>query len=94
MGYAKRLVKNKARVEGSICASYLHHETTHCCSHYFNKYMLSQQSTRNEADIESERDMSMLSIFDQLDRRSGRELTHWLTDEELKLAYEVKPYLE
>ena len=32
MGYAKRSVKNKARVEGSICASYLHRETTHFCS--------------------------------------------------------------
>ena len=29
MGYAKRSVKNKARVEASIFASYLYRETTH-----------------------------------------------------------------
>src|SRR3954470_6591893 len=31
MGDSKRSVKNKARVEGSICAHYLHRETSHFC---------------------------------------------------------------
>ena len=47
-------MKNKARVEGFICASYLHRETTHFCSHYFNNFMLRPQHYRNEVDIESE----------------------------------------
>jgi len=35
MGYSKRSIKNKARVEGSICASYLHRETTRStCYHH------------------------------------------------------------
>jgi len=42
MGDSKRSIKNKARVEGSICASYLHlrqhtfvliTSTTSCCHH-------------------------------------------------------------
>ena len=102
MGYAKRSVKNKARVEGSICASYLHRETTHFCSHSFNNFMLRPQHCRNEVDIESERLPSILSVFDQPGCHSGSKITRWLTDEELSSAHvhifincnEVKPYLE
>ncbi|XP_022633865.1 uncharacterized protein LOC111241216 [Vigna radiata var. radiata] len=100
MGYAKRSVKNKARVEGSICASYLHKETTHFCSHYFKKFMLTPQTNRNDVDIEIER--TTLLVFDQGGRHSGRESTHWPSDEELRSAHvhvlincnEVQPYLE
>jgi len=65
MGYVKRSMKNKARVEGSICTSYLHCETTHFCSHYFNNFMLRPQNSINEVEIESESLPSMLSVFDQ-----------------------------
>jgi hypothetical protein len=68
MGDSKRTVKNKARVEGSICASYLHRETSHFCSHYFNHLMLTPKSTRNEVIDECERSMWILSVF----RPSGR----------------------
>jgi len=102
MGYAKRSVKNKARVEGSICASYLHRETTHFCSRYFNNFMLRPQLCRNEEDIESERLLSILYVVDQPGRHSGREITRWLTDEELSSTHvhilincnEVKSYLQ
>jgi len=72
MEYVKRSMKNKAKVEGSICVSYLHRETTHFCSHYFNNFMLRPQNSRNEVKIESERLSSMLSVFDQHGRYSGR----------------------
>jgi len=102
MGYVKRSVKNKARVEGSICTSYLHRETTHFCSHYSNNFMLRPQHSRHEVDIESERIPSILSVFDQPGCHCGREITRWLTDEELNSAHvnvlincnEFKPYLE
>ena len=102
MGDAKRSVRNKARVEGSICYSYLHRETTHFCSHYFNNFMLSPQNSRNEMQIESQGCPYMLSIFNQSGRHFGKELTHWLTDAELRSVHvhvlincsEVKPYLE
>ena len=102
MGDSKRSVKNKARVEGSICASYLHRETTHFCSHYFNNFMLSPRNIRNDIAIETERHPPTLSVFDQQGRPSGKELVHWLTDQEKDSAHvhvlincaEVKPYLE
>jgi len=53
LGDSKRSIKNKARIEGSICASYIHRETTYYCSHYFKSYMLSVQSSRNEMGVES-----------------------------------------
>lgn len=46
-GCSKRLVKNKDRVEDSICPSY---ETTHLCSHYFNDDKLSPVKGRNGTD--------------------------------------------
>jgi hypothetical protein len=101
MGDSKRSVKNKARVEGSICASYLHRETSHFCSHYFNHMMLTPTKRRNEVDVENERS-STLSIFCLPGRHSGKTNEHWLTQIEMQSAQvhilincvEVKPYLE
>ena len=102
MGDSKRSVKNKARVEGSICASYLHRETTHFCSHYFKNFILSPQNKRNEIQAEIERDPSMLSIFNLVGRHSGKTSIHWLTQKEWNSAHvhvlinctEIKSYLE
>ena len=100
MGDSKWSIKNKARVEGSICASYLHRETTYFCSHYFNNFMLSSHNWRNE--VECQKDVSMLSVFEQQGRHAWRESIHWLTYAEFKSAHvhvlinciEVKQYLE
>ena len=102
MGDSKRAVKNKARVEGSICASYMHCETIYFCSHYFNNFMLSPHNVRNQIAIEAERRPPMLSVFEQQGRPSGKELIHWLTDDEKDSIHvhvlincaEVKSYLE
>jgi len=59
MGDSKRVVKNEARVEGSICTSYIHRETTYFCSHYFNNFMLSPCNIRNKISIEAERHQPM-----------------------------------
>jgi len=64
MGDSKRAVKNKAWVEGSICASYIQRETTYFCSHYFNNFMLSSRNVRNQIVIEAKRRPPMLSMFD------------------------------
>lgn len=101
MGDSKRSVKNKARVEGSICAAYLHRETIHFCSHYFTNFMLTPTNNRNEIEIESERHPLALSVFCLPGRHAGKERTHWLTGEEWKSAHvhvlincaEVSPYL-
>jgi len=100
MGDSKRSIKIKARVEGSICVSYLHCETTYFCSHYFNNFMLLPHNWRNE--VECQRDVSTLSVFQQKGQHAGRESIHWLIDAEFKSAHvhvlinctEVKPYLE
>jgi len=76
MGVSKRAVKNKVRVEGSICASYIHRETTYFCSHYFKNFMLSPRNIRNQIAIETERRPPMLSVFDQQGHPSGKKLIH------------------
>ncbi|XP_058774567.1 uncharacterized protein LOC131648855 [Vicia villosa] len=101
MGDSKRLVKNKAKVEGSICAYYLHRETSHFCSHYFNHMMLIPRITRNEVNV-PERSQFTLSIFGLPGRSSGKTNVQWMTEKELQSAHvhvliicvEVKPYIE
>ena len=102
MGVSKRSVKNKAKVEGSICASYLHRETTHFCSHYFKNFMLSPRNTRNEEESITERSPSILSIFNLPGRHAGKRSNHWFTQKEWESCHvhvlincsEVKLYLE
>jgi len=33
------MIKNKTRVEGSICEAYLVQETSHFCSYYFESHV-------------------------------------------------------
>jgi hypothetical protein len=102
MGDSKRTVKNKARVEGSICASYLHRETSHFCSHYFNNLMLTPKSTRNEVTGECERSPWTLSVICISGCYSGADKEYWMSDAEMRSANvlvminctEVAPYLE
>ena len=76
MGDSKQVVKNKTRVEGSICASYLHCETTLFCSHYFKNFMLSLCNIKNQITIETERRPPMLQVFEQQGHLSGKEFIH------------------
>ncbi|XP_017428832.2 uncharacterized protein LOC108336898 [Vigna angularis] len=87
MGESKRSVKNKARVAGSICAAYLHRETTYFCSHYFKNFMLSSMNVRNETQCQSGTSHSNLSVFREVGRHAGKEFTHWLSDAEFNSAH-------
>lgn len=102
MGYSKRSVKNKARVEGSICSSYLHRETTHFCSHYFNNKTLSPVNGRNATDSVI-RHPHALSVFCLSGHHAGRDFPiFWPSDKVFNAAHvhvlinctEVKPYIE
>ena len=101
IGDSERFVKNKARVENSICVSYLHRETTHFCSHYFNLMMLTPTNKRNEIHPESGKHQANLSVFNFHGRHFGKENEYWLTNQELRSAHihvlinsnEVKSYL-
>jgi len=75
-GESKRYVKNKARVEGSICAAYLHRKTTYFCSHYFNNFILLPSNVRNETHWQNETCDSTLSVFQEVVRHAGKELTY------------------
>jgi hypothetical protein len=87
-------VTNKARVEGSICTDYIHHETTYFCSHYFNSFNLLPTTSLSNNPT--------LSTLHNNGRPSGKPGKHYLTDEEWKSAHvhilincdEIKPYLE
>ena len=100
MGDSKRSIKNRAKVEASICASYIHRETTYFCSHYFKSYMLSLRSSRNERGVET--NQSSFSIFNQPTRPFDKSSIHWLTQREWDSVHihvlincqEMKPYLE
>ncbi|PNX55394.1 hypothetical protein L195_g049023, partial [Trifolium pratense] len=101
MGDSKRSVKNKAKVEGSIVACYLHRETIHFCSHYF-KDSLSGRHGRNETGSESFVHPLTLSVFNLPGRQSGYEKVCFPGERVLKSAHvhvlinctEVQPYLE
>ncbi|CAK8578926.1 unnamed protein product [Lathyrus sativus] len=101
MGDSKRSVKNKAKVKGSICAYYLHQESSQFCSHYFNHMMLIPRIIRNKVNF-IERSTFTLSVFGLPGRSSGKTNVHWLIEKELQSAHvhilincvEVKPYIE
>jgi len=101
---AKRSVGNLARVEGSICAFYLHREITYFCSHYFKSMTLLGNTTlRNDPRQDSDNKVhNTLSVFNRCGRPSGSAKDHWFTDKEFRSAHvhilinctEVKPILE
>lgn len=62
MGDSKRSVKNKAKVEGSICAHYLHRETSYFWSHYFNHLMLTPRIIRNPINVNERSQFTLLAF--------------------------------
>ena len=98
------MIKNKARVEGSICEAYLCQETAHFCSYYFEPHVQSSRNRIGRNDVVGQ-DMTCehtLSIFNKSDRYSGRYKSQYLNDRELAAAHlhillnceEVQPYIE
>lgn len=101
MGDSKQSSKNKAKVEGSICTHYLHRETSHFCSHYFNHLMLTPRIIRNAINV-NERSQFTLLVIGFPSHPSGKKNVHWLTQKEMQYTHvhvlinftEVKLYLE
>jgi len=102
MGESKRYFKNKARVEGSISATYLHREIVYFCFNYFQNFTLSSRNYRIETQWQSQTSESILLVFKQVGRHASKECTHWLTDVEFNSTHvhvlinytKVKSYLE
>ena len=101
MGDSKISLKSKARVEGSICAYYLHREISHFCSHYFNHLNLTPRIIQNPINV-NEISQFTLSVFKLPGCPFGKKGVHWLIQKEMQSAHvhvlincvEVKPYLE
>ena len=100
-------MRNKAKVEGSICNAYLVEETSSFCAHYFEPYVNTRHRRVPRNLIVVDRDDTqehegMLSIFKHADRAFGKEKFRYLTPDEYHAARsyillnceEVKPYIE
>ncbi|XP_074555688.1 uncharacterized protein LOC141811568 [Curcuma longa] len=98
----KNNVRNKARVEGSICNAYLVEEATSFCSYYFadNVNTRHRKNPRNYDDTQPI-DPSLLSIFKFPGKPFGASNSRWLNQQEYHAARtyillnceEVKPYI-
>lgn len=100
----KKDVKNKARVEGSICNAFLVREASIFCSYYFERhvYTRSRKVPRNDDGGAEDDDEERLSIFSHPGRPYGKLKSRRLTDMEFHAAHSyilvneerVQPYLK
>ena len=97
-------MKNKARVEGSICNAYLIREAANFCSHYFEPtvHTRSRKVRRNDdGGAGPDGSTDTLSIFSYPGRPFGKLKKRRLTDEEFIAAHsyillneeKIKPYV-
>lgn len=102
----KNNVRNKAKVEGSICNAYLVEEASSFCSYYFEDHVMTKRrhvprNLYNREDMIDEHEEN-LSIFKYPGRAFGKAKTRFLDDKEFKAAHsyvllnctEVQPYIE
>ena len=103
MLYLKRKVRNKERVEGSICEAYILEEISNFTSMYFDPTIQTRRTQVPRNDDGGENNIhEQLSIFKHPCRSIGRSRNRFLTDEELHIAEtyvlinckEVEPYLQ
>ncbi|XP_058000739.1 uncharacterized protein LOC131178813 [Hevea brasiliensis] len=89
LGHLKKNVKNKAKVEGSICNAYLVEEASNFCAHYFESHVITwdRQVPRNDDGGDNDEIEENLSIFKYPGRPYGRAKTRWLGDDEYKAAH-------
>ncbi|XP_073275513.1 uncharacterized protein [Primulina huaijiensis] len=80
----KNTVRNKARVEGSICNAYLVKEASIFCQYYFNETSTARGRKRrqHQATYEDTGSTEMLSIFRSRGRKIGAGRSRWLTADE------------
>ena len=85
IGRFKRMVKNRAKVEGSICQAYISKETSNFCSYYFELHLQSGRTkvTQNDDGGESLIE-STFFLFNQPDQATGRWKDRRLTGSEWK----------
>ena len=103
MGTSKRGVKQKARVEGSICSDYIGREITYFCSHYFQNCDLAGTSApRNDPGPCNDGAQLTLSILNKHGRPGFKPTVDYLHGQVWNSVHvhilincvEVKPYLD
>nr|XP_017219141.1 PREDICTED: uncharacterized protein LOC108196387 isoform X2 [Daucus carota subsp. sativus] len=102
--HLKNNIKNKARVEGSMCNAYLVEEASTFCSHYFEQHVQTKHRKvpRNDSSGGGENFEGNFSIFSHPGRASGCANVRYLDDREYMAAHnyvllncpEVAPYTE
>ena len=101
--HLKKKVKNKARVEASICNAYIVEEVTIFASCYFEPHVLCKRRRAGRNDEGSiDHNCKAFSIFNYLDRSSGACQFRYLTGKEFHATHiyillnclEVKPYFK
>ena len=100
--FMKDKVKNKARVEGSIAEKYVEEEMINFFSFYFRSTVETVNNVvgRNEIVIDAQ-DESIIEVFRYPIETSGKRVTGYLNDDDLKIAEyyvllntpEVQPYI-
>ncbi|KAH0665410.1 hypothetical protein KY285_026616, partial [Solanum tuberosum] len=103
LGTLKRMIGNKASVEGSICEAYLMTESTQLFSHYFEPHVMTRNHNvdRNDDGGDKEDIEGNLSIFSHPGRLWGEAKKRDLSLEEIKVAQtyillnceEVEPFV-
>jgi len=83
------MVKNKARVEGSICKAYLVQETFNFCSYSFESHVqtMGNKVSRNDDGGENEEVNQTSTIFNHPGRYSGTSSSRYLNKKELEVAH-------
>ena len=99
-------MKNKARVEASICNAYLVEESTSFCSYYFEDHVstVHRRTRRNDDGGVGPTNSAItdFEIFTHPGRPYGRPKTRYLSEEEYVAAHtyillnchEVSPYVQ
>lgn len=86
LGTLKRMIGNKASVEGSICEAYLMMESSQLFSHYFGPNVMTRNhnADRNDDGGVVEEHEGNLEIFSYPGRLSGKSKSRILSQEEKK----------
>ncbi|XP_020965106.1 uncharacterized protein LOC107614363 isoform X1 [Arachis ipaensis] len=87
IGAFKRTVKNRARVEGSICEAFLAKETSSFVSFYFEPHILSRRTRVGRNDDGEDTIKASLSIFNRPGRKVGKAKDHWLDERDKAAAH-------
>jgi len=78
------MVKDKARLEGSICEAHINLETSHFFTYYFLSNMLCMRNRCRRNEVEGKQDgmQPTLLVLCPQGRPIGQVIPQWLTDEE------------